>query len=109
MIILVLFTIFFGILALLSLISFYFTSVNISGSLILKRTCCKKVLDRVFFGFIFIYSFFYVWYINGVLMWFILGAILNPNKFLQYATAVLTFYIFVFSKIRYLKGIKKLF
>ena len=39
-------------------------------------------------------------------MWFVLGAILNPNEFLQYATAVITFYLFLVTKISYLNQIK---
>ena len=44
----------------------------------------------------------YITYTNGVLIWFILGAVLNPNRFLQYASAITTLYLFIATKIQQL-------
>lgn len=39
-------------------------------------------------------------YVSLVLIWSVLGAILNPTAYLYYATSALTFVIFVTAKIR---------
>lgn len=40
-------------------------------------------------------------YFMLVLLWMILGAILNPNSFLPYATAAATFIVIVFTKYQF--------
>ncbi len=42
----------------------------------------------------------YVSYVCLVALWMVLGAILNPNKFLPFATSVATFLLFLVSKIQ---------
>lgn len=106
MLMVLLFTLAFTVIAVFSLISYYATSVQISGTLKVQKTRCKQIIDIVFWVFIIFISAIYISYVNGVLMWFVLGAILNPNEFLQYATAVITFYLFLVTKISYLNQIK---
>ena len=49
---------------------------------------------------ILILLFIYVSYISLVIIWTLLGAIINPNYFLPYATAALTFLSFTGSKLK---------
>ena len=52
---------------------------------------------------ILILLFIYVSYISLVITWTLLGAIINPNYFLPYATATLTFISFTATKFKSLK------
>lgn len=47
-----------------------------------------------------------MWYITLVLVWALLGAILNPNHFLPYAAAASTLVTFVSAKIKQLKTLQ---
>ena len=73
------FTLIFILIAVFSLVSYYATAVQISGTLKVKKTRGKRVIDIIFWSFILSVSAIYLSYINEVLMWCILGAILNPN------------------------------
>ena len=42
----------------------------------------------------------YIGYICLVALWMVLGAILNPNKFLPFAAAVGTFVLFIATKFK---------
>ncbi len=73
------FTLLFVAVAIFELISYYATSVQISGTLKLQKTRFKRVMDIIFWVFIILVAAIYISYLNEVLMWFVLGAILNPN------------------------------
>lgn len=51
----------------------------------------------IFFLFLFV---MYIGYICLVALWMVLGAILNPNKFLPFAAAVGTFVLFIATKFK---------
>ena len=80
------------------LVSYYCTSLKISGAKRVRKTPCKACLDRSFLICIGILTFIYSLYFSLVLVWFILGAVLNPQEFLAYGTAAITFYAFIGSK-----------
>ena len=86
-------------LSVFQLMSYYCTSLKISGAKRIKKTRCKAILDGSFLICIGILSFIYSIYFSLVLVWFILGAVLNPREFLAYGTAAVTFYAFIGTKI----------
>ena len=65
-------------ISLLQLVSFYCTSLKISGAKRLKKSRCKAVVDATFLICIGVLSLLYSIYFSLVLVWFILGAVLNP-------------------------------
>ena len=86
------------ILALLDLTSYYATFFSFTGSIRIEKTCSRKVLFGSFYVFFIILVAIYVAYISCVALWMVLGAIINPNKFLPFATSVLTFAFFIYTK-----------
>ena len=104
LIVLLLFIIFY-LLALFELMSYYATFYTFTGSIKIYKTTCKKVLFTSFYTFFIALFVMYVGYICLVALWMVLGAILNPNKFLPFATAVATFVMFVATKIKALNDL----
>ncbi len=58
------------------------------------------VLQKIAWIYIFIVLFLASMYFGLVIIWFILGAVLNPNAYLVYATAAGTFLTFVTTKVK---------
>ena len=85
-------------ISIFQLVSYYCTSLKISGAKRIKKTRCKAIIDGSFLLCIGILTFIYSLYFSLVLVWFILGAVLNPQEFLAYGTAAVTFYAFVGAK-----------
>ena len=100
MIVTLLFEFIFLLLAIVARLSQYASSHQLKQESYLEtKTKTKRLLDWSF-GFLSTALMgFYVTYVNGVVIWFILGAVLNPNRFLQYASAGTTLYLFVASKV----------
>ena len=95
----------FYVLALFELMSYYATFYSFSGSIKIYKTRCKKCLFTSFYTYFVILFVLYVGYICLVALWMVLGAILNPNKFLPFATAVATFVMFVATKVKALNDL----
>lgn len=89
------FTLILEAIFLLQLVSYYCTSLKISGVKRVKKTRCKAIIDGVFLFTTEALCFIYSLYFSLVLVWFILGAVLNPQEFLAYGTAAVTFYAFI--------------
>ena len=66
-------------LSILQLMSYYSTSLRISGAKKVRKTRCKTVLDTAFLVCLGVLCFVYSVYLSLVLLWFILGAVLNPQ------------------------------
>ena len=73
----------------------------------LKRNKILRLFSNVEWIFIFFFVFCYSSYIGLVTIWLILGAIINPNNFLVYATTSLTFVTFVVTKYNQFKNLSK--
>ncbi len=104
LIFLLLFLIFY-VLAIFELMSYYATFFSFTGSLKIEKTRCKKCLSGTFYGYFLTLFVIYIAYICLVALWMVLGAILNPNKFLPFATAVATFVMFVATKYKALNDL----
>jgi hypothetical protein len=87
---------FFGIL---EMISFYFAGFADTGRYPVKNSIPKKILVGLFWFFFFIIISVYMIYIGLVLVWAILGAVLNPSKYLAWGMGSATFMLFVNSKV----------
>ena len=83
----------------LQLVSYYCTSLKISGARLLKKTMFKAILDSCFTVLVFLLSFLYASYFSMVLVWFVLAALLNPEQFLAHGTAAITFFVFLVIKV----------
>ena len=64
----------------------------------LSQSKLKKFLANIQWILIFFLVLCYASYVGLVLMWLLLGAIINPNNFLVYASASLTFLTFISTK-----------
>jgi hypothetical protein len=87
---------FFGIL---EIISFYFAGFADTGRHPVKNTIPKKILVGFFWFFFFLILSVYLIYTGLVLVWAILGAVLNPSKFLAWGMGSATFMLFIKSKV----------
>ena len=84
----------------IELISYYSTCFENFGRYEVKETRLKRIQRIIYWTFLFILFVAYVPYVIIVLSWCILGAILNPSKFLPYASAALAFVYYVYAKYR---------
>ena len=71
---------------------------------VLSKNICRIVLQFAMWLYIFLIIGILCGYFSLVLIWSILGAILNPTAYLYYATTAFTFVTFVTVKIRELKA-----
>ena len=76
-------------IGLLSLTSYYVTDGLNTGRYHTVVHPYKKLSDLIFWYFTIFYIILYGFYISVVLVWCILGAVLNPNKFLPLATGAI--------------------
>lgn len=98
MLVFVLIFLLYYILALFDLSSYYATFFSFTGSIRIEKTCCRKALYGSFYIYFLILVAIYIAYISCVALWMVLGAIINPNKFLPFATSVMTFALFLVTK-----------
>ena len=87
----------------LELISFYLSGFEDSGRYETRYTRPKKILTSALWLLFLVYMAIYNAYLILVLVWCMLGAILNPQKFLPAATGTLTFVVFVVARYTQLK------
>jgi hypothetical protein len=91
--------------ALIELVSFYLTSYHDNGRYKIELTTSKKIVQYTFWSFIGLYIGIYFAYITIVLVWFLLGAVLNPNKYLAFASASATLIMFIKTKYDYITNL----
>ena len=80
------------VLAFLELVSYYIIGFDNIGRFRVKLGWDKKILNHTVFGLLFFFLFIFfaaLWY---TLVWAVLAAILNPNKFLPYAAGAVTLF-----------------
>jgi hypothetical protein len=98
---------FYCFVAFIELLSYYATGYDNNGKYLIKRSKLKKTLFTTFFAclgaFLVVYSIFLVL----VMVWAILGAVMNPSIFLPYAAAAGTLLIFVKMKFSYVTSFHK--
>ena len=93
----------FFISGLIELICHYATGARDTGKYIVTRTWLRWIATGFFNINIILFIIFYTAFISMVLVWCILGAILNPEKFLPTAAGsavFITFCVLIFSKIK---------
>ena len=87
----------------IEVICHYATGARDTGKYIVKRTWLRWMTTGIFYINILIFIMIYTAYISVILIWCILGAILNPQKFLPSAAGsgvFITFCILIFSRIK---------
>lgn len=89
-------TIAFIVIGFFDLASYYATNVRNTGKYIVSRSFLKTALDWVFWVFLLFYILIYAAYISVILGWWLVGAILSPEKFLPVAMTSLTLIIFTY-------------
>lgn len=75
-----------SLIGLIELICYYATGAKDTGKYIVSRTWQRWIITGSFWVIILIYIGIYTAYLSMVLVWCILGAVLNPQKFLPFAT-----------------------
>ena len=88
---------------LIELICHYATGARDTGKLVVTRTCPRWVTTSTFYLSMTVFTVLYTAYLSLILVWSILGAILNPAKFLPTAAGsavFITFCVFIFAKLR---------
>ena len=93
----------FFLTGLIELICHYATGARDTGKLVVTRTCPRWVTTIAFYISMAVFTVFYTAYLSLILVWAILGAILNPAKFLPTAAGsavFITFWVFIFSKLK---------
>jgi hypothetical protein len=102
-------SILFILVGLIELIFFFATEQRDTGKYITKYTTPRLIISNIFWVLIFLYLGIYASYLSVICIWSVLGAVLNPERFLPIATGaivVIGVAIYVFVKIR---NIDKLF
>jgi len=87
----------------LELISFYITGFNNNGRFPTRLSFLRKALTTFLNIILAIFLFMYYAMFWLIMTWSLLGAILNPSKFLPYATSVLTLFAVISAKIAMLR------
>jgi hypothetical protein len=95
------------IIGLTELISYYAVGYENNGKFLIKRSRPKKIIQYSFYFFIGVFALIYMMYIVFVLVWWILGAVMNPSKYLPYASASATLIIFIKVKLNRLDSFEK--
>lgn len=94
---------FFFLTGLIELICHYATGARDTGKFVVTRTCPRWVTTIAFYISMAIFMVLYTAYLSMILVWAILGAILNPAKFLPTAAGsavFIAFTAFIFSKMK---------
>lgn len=87
--------------ALLELVNYNLTGFSNNGRFPVMLTTSKKLLKFAVYTFLGIFCVIYFAMFWFVLVWTILAAVLNPNRFLPYAAAAMT--LFTTIGIRYIQ------
>ena len=94
---------FFFISGLFELIWYYATGARDTGKYIVTKTWPRWIISNAFWIIIIVFIGIYTAYISMMLVWCILGAILNPQKFLPMAAGavvVIGFCTMIYSKLK---------
>ena len=94
--------VFFG---LIELVCFFATIDRDTGKYAVSKTWPRWIISSFFWVMVLIFAGFYVAYISVILLWCILGAVLNPEKFLPIATGAMVILVFLglmYSKLSYI-------
>ena len=94
---------FFFISGLLELVWYYATGARDTGKYIVTKTWPRWIISTTFWIIIIVFIGIYTAYISMMLVWCILGAILNPQKFLPMAAGavvVIGFCTMIYSKLK---------
>jgi len=76
----------FFITGLIELICYYATGARDTGKYVVSRTWQRIISTYSFWAMIILFVGIYTAYLSMILVWCILGAVLNPQKFLPFAT-----------------------
>ena len=98
---------FYIIFGLIELTSYYATGARDNGKYIVERSICKRISVFSFWLMIIVFLVVYTAYTSVMLGWWILGAIITPEKFLPFATTAAVIFIFVTSMYTRLKKLHK--
>jgi hypothetical protein len=82
-------TVLFIITGLLELICFFATEEKDVGKYEVKKTLSRAIISNAFWLMLLFYIAVYIFYFGIVIVWSILGAVLNPEKFLPTASGAL--------------------
>ena len=96
----------FSFVGLIELVWHYLTGARDTGKFIVTRTFSRKVITSLFNVWVMIFLILYTASLSMILVWWILGAILNPQKFLPMAlgSAVFVgFSVLIATRIRHVK------
>ena len=97
---------------LLELLSFYATGPRDTGKYIVQKSWIKWFTTILFWVFLLLFIGIYTAYISVILVWCILGAVLNPQKFLPMAVGavvIIVFAILLYTQIKNVnKGLEKM-
>ena len=74
------------------MISYYLTGLENNGRFPVKSTFGKKFLSNLFKILIGVFVMMYILFFWFVLVWAVLAAVINPNRFLPYAAAAMTLF-----------------
>ena len=83
---------------------FYYTRLEVRNDKILENMAGTKLFRLVEWVLFTFFLAVVCGYIGVVIAWTLLGAIIDPNAFLPFATAAVTFVTFIFSKYHQLKS-----
>lgn len=87
----------------LELICFFFTQEKDTGRYRISRTYPRWIVTMLFITISILFLSIYIAYISIILIWSILGAILNPEKFLPIATgslAIILVMLLIYSRLK---------
>ena len=93
----------FFMIGLIELIWYYATGARDTGKYVVRRTWPRYIITILFWVMIFIFIAIYTAYISMILVWWILGAVLNPQKFLPFSTGaivIIGFWGMIYSKLK---------
>lgn len=98
---------FYFLVAFTELISYYATGYDNNGKFLIKRSRLKKTLFTCFFATLGAFLVVYSIMILMIIVWAILGAVMNPSIFLPYAAAAGTLLAVVGTKMSSVEGFHK--
>ena len=103
----------FVVCALLELVAYNLTGFSNNGRFPVKLTLPKRILKFTVYAILGVFTILYFAMFWFVLVWTVLAAVLNPNRFLPYAAAAMTLFTtigirYVRLKLRYVNVIKSI-
>ena len=97
---------------LLELLSFYATGPRDTGKYIVQKSWIKWFTTILFWVLLLLFIGLYTAYISVILVWCILGAVLNPQKFLPMAVGavvIIVFAVILYTQLKHVnKGLEKM-